>query len=178
MGRDKALLDWGGRPLLEHVCARLSEVAEQIIVVADSAEKYRLRDARVVGDRHPGDGPLGGLITGLAAAKGERAVCVACDMPFIEPRLLSHLARECSGCDAAFAELGGHLEPLCAAYDPACAVRLERQFAGGVRSLQQAVRTMNIRVLGEQEICRYDPELRSFLSVNSPAEYEAALARR
>lgn len=91
MGRDKALLEVAGRPMVARVvaAARAAGAAEVITVGGDEpgirAALAGLGGptARHVPDRHPGEGPLGGLLTALAALAGagaDAALIVSCDL--------------------------------------------------------------------------------------------------
>src|SRR4030095_15536507 len=55
MGRDKALLDWHGRTLLDHMTELISNVTDEVHVIG------RARFP----DRLPGLGPLSGIATAL-----------------------------------------------------------------------------------------------------------------
>ena len=104
MGRDKALLQWNGATLLEHVSAIVREAVGNVTVIG--------RDA--VPDLIPNQGPLGGLLTALSSTEAERVLIVACDMPNLTPELLRGIA---SGkADAVVADTDGRLHPLCASY--------------------------------------------------------------
>ena len=76
---------------------------------------------RVVPDVRPGLGALGGIYTAVVEAPGP-VVCVAWDMPFVSVALVQALAAGLDAHDAMLAESDGRrgVEPLCAAYGPAC----------------------------------------------------------
>ncbi len=91
MGRDKAWVEVHGRALIEHVRARLEQVCAEIIVVANDPAPYQKLTVPIVSDILPGHGSLGGIYSGLHAAQFDRAIVVACDMPFLNPALLGHM---------------------------------------------------------------------------------------
>ena len=64
MGRNKALLRARGEPLVSIVARSVAEAAGNIAIVGDPAI-YGGLGLRVVPDRYPGEGPLGGIITAL-----------------------------------------------------------------------------------------------------------------
>lgn len=103
MGTPKALLPWGGRPLLAHQLAALqkSRVEECIVVLGRDAERLRslvrpiLRPGwktRPVVNPRPDDGKSASIRTGLAAlSRPPDAILIAAvDQP-LEPRLLDAL---------------------------------------------------------------------------------------
>ena len=101
MGRDKAFLDLGGRPLIARVIERLASVCAEVLVVAGDVEPYGELGVRLVEDRFRGVGVLGGLHAGLEAAAHELTLAVGCDMPFLRPDLLRAFARWADGFDVA-----------------------------------------------------------------------------
>src|SRR5256885_8246683 len=66
-GRDKALAEIGGRPMLEGMIELLQSVTRPVKIVG-VAGKYAAFGAEIVEDRWPGEGPLGGIITALEDA--------------------------------------------------------------------------------------------------------------
>jgi len=86
MGRNKALLDFDGRPLIERVIERVQAVCAQVIIVANDADVFARFGLRVVGDVYPGKGSLGGNFSGLQATREQSALTVACRLSLITPR--------------------------------------------------------------------------------------------
>jgi len=92
MGRDKALLDVGGRALIEHVIERARPVASEIMLIASDRPAYARFGLRVVPDRYPQSGALGGIYTAIAEAEYHHCLVLACDMPFVNTDLLRYMA--------------------------------------------------------------------------------------
>jgi molybdopterin-guanine dinucleotide biosynthesis protein A len=176
MGGDKCWLPLGGMTLLERVIGRVALICRPVIVVARVASDYPDCGVRVVGDQWPGAGPLGGLQTGLLAAETARAAVVACDLPFLEPALLEGLIGLGLEWDMVVPVVSGRAEPLCAVYGRDVAQTADLMLRRGERSVhrllaQPALRT---RRVDEEELRRWDPELRSFLNINTPDDYGRA----
>ena len=88
MGRDKALLRVGGRPLAGVVADALSGAgAEQVVAIGGDRSGLVAAGLTVVDDAHPGEGPLGGILTaiGRLAGPGLPVVVLACDLPAADP---------------------------------------------------------------------------------------------
>jgi molybdopterin-guanine dinucleotide biosynthesis protein A len=120
MGRDKALIELDGVTMLERAIARLRPHVREILVIGDPA-KYVALHATTLPDDTPGHGPLGGITTGLRAARYVRLLVIACDLPHLNDRCLLHLKRTLT--DAADAIVAAHdqgMEPLVAAYHKRC----------------------------------------------------------
>jgi molybdopterin-guanine dinucleotide biosynthesis protein A len=113
----------GGERILDRLVRTLTEaLGEPPLLVANAAEAHDWRpDLRVVPDVRPGLGSLGGIYTAVVEAPAP-VVAVAWDMPFVSVPLVRALADGLATHDAMLPESGGRrgVEPLCAAYGPAC----------------------------------------------------------
>jgi molybdopterin-guanine dinucleotide biosynthesis protein A len=117
MGRPKAWLEVGETYLLRHVADRLAPVFSEVMV--SFGEPEQLEEPvpyRVVFDRKPSAGPLGGLEAGLVAARNEVIFVVACDMPYVTQEIAQIAIAAARGCDAAIPRIDGRPEPVCGAY--------------------------------------------------------------
>jgi molybdopterin-guanine dinucleotide biosynthesis protein A len=178
MGADKLTAPLAGIPLLERTWSRVAAVSERVVTVGGPALLAR-HSVEAVADLYPEADSMGGIATAArfaAAAGGPQAwfLCVACDMPLLEPGLLLYLASLEAGWDVVVPRTPAGWEPLCAVYRVTCLPVLEEEIRRGnlrLKSLFGAVRT---RAVGEEELSRFDPELRSFLNVNRPADLARA----
>ena len=96
-GEPKALMEVGGRRIIERVADVLGQVTDDLLLVTNTPTLYEWLGLRMVPDVFPDGGSLGGIYSGLAAAPGEVAFTVACDMPFLSPavaRLVTSRAPE------------------------------------------------------------------------------------
>ena len=178
MGRDKRLLPWGvdaaGRPctLLQSVVDTLAAVADDVIVVAN--DQPDIQGARVVPDAIPGSGSLGGILSGIEAARHERAFVAAADMPFLNLALVRDLLGRLEGHDAVVPIVGNRPEPLHAVYGPAVAAAARTQIARGELKIALAFEGLDVERVPEAELRQLDPDLRSFRNVNTPEDYAGA----
>lgn len=177
MGRDKAWLDLGdGRPIVRRVIDVLREVADEVFLVAND-ERYRTLGLRVVPDRFPEGGVLGGIATGVGAAEHERVLVAACDMPFLSAGVFRLLAQRADGADVVIPKVGDELETLHALYTKACLGAMDRALASGRMRVISFFDDVRVREVGPDELRAVDPELRSFTNLNTPEELEAARVR-
>ena len=95
LGRDKAVEPIDGEPLISRVIRRLEELTDEIVVVVNNSARgaqLPLPDtAKVAVDIYPDSGSLGGIFSGLSNAKNDWGFVVACDMPFLNSDLISHI---------------------------------------------------------------------------------------
>jgi molybdopterin-guanine dinucleotide biosynthesis protein A len=177
MGRDKAWLDVGdGRPIVQRVIDVMREVADEVFLVAND-ERFRTLGLRVVPDRFPEGGVLGGIATGIGAATHDRVLVAACDMPFLRAEAFRTLVEQADGADAVVPRIGGEYQTLHALYTKACLAPIDRALGAGRLRVISFFDDVRVRVLEEDELRAVDPELRSFVNVNTPEEFDAAKGR-
>jgi molybdopterin-guanine dinucleotide biosynthesis protein B/molybdopterin-guanine dinucleotide biosynthesis protein len=170
LGRDKALLPIGGRTLAERVRGAVAEVADRVVVVGKTGERNPLPDLELVLEDHPVRCALAGVVAALAAAGPQRVLVVGCDHPFLVPGLLRRIARLGNG-DVRLVEHDGQLEPLLACWAPARALpALEGRLREGRLSLAGAIHDLEAEIVPEEEVRDADPELRSFININTPGD--------
>ena len=176
MGRPKALLPFAGEILIVRVLKRLSVVTDEQVVVAAPGQDLPDLPARLVRDPEPHRGPVAGLAVGLAAARAPRAFVTSCDSPFLSLDLVRWMLAESAGWDVVVPEWEGRLNPLHAVYATALAGTYRRLLDAGRSRPVDAYPEARVRVVREEEIRRLDPLGRSLTNMNSPEEYERALA--
>lgn len=174
MGRDKALLPWGGTTLLGHALDRLRAVCARVMVLSGPEPRYLDQGAPVLADSVPGAGPLGGLLTALEHAHGAAALLLAVDLPFVPAALLAHLVEAVADADAAVPVVGGRPHPLCAAYGPACLDAVRRRVAGGDLKMTSFWGDVRVRRLGEAELGAFGDPDGVLRNLNTWQEYEAS----
>lgn len=174
MGRDKAWLELGGRPLIAHVADVMREVADEVLVVAND-ERYATLGHRVVPDRYPDGGALGGIATGVGAAAHDRVLVVACDMPFLRADVWRLLIARSEGVDAVVPRTGGEWETLHALYTKACLAPMERALGEGRLRVISFFPDVHVREVPEADLRALDPGLRALTNVNTPEELAAVL---
>jgi molybdopterin-guanine dinucleotide biosynthesis protein A len=178
MRRDKAALVVGGRTLLQRAVDALVEAgACELVLVGAPDRALPGVTARVpvleVSDALPGEGPLRGLEAGLEAATAAVAVVVGCDMPFLEPGLLALLARHTEGGARLVVPVhGGRPQTLCSAWRTAAVEVVRAHLETGERSLQALLGDLEALLLPPEAYASADPEGRSFVNVNTPADLD------
>ena len=177
MGQDKAWIELDGEPLVARVAGVLAQVADEVIVVANDP-RYESLGLRVVRDRWPAGGALGGIATGVGAATHDTVLVAACDMPFTSVEMWRLLLGHAGEADVVIPRVGGEYETLHALYAKACVPHMARSIAENrlrVISFFEAVRVLAVE---EPELRAVDPTLRAFTNVNTPEELAGALLVR
>ena len=136
MGRDKATLVVDGAPLASRGLAALRDAgAVEVLAVGGDAGALAAMGFEVVDDHHPGAGPLGGVLTALAAASHDPVVVLACDLPDVAGTAVTAVLDALADADAVVPTAGGHPQPLLAVYRRRCRWRLASAYAAGERSI-------------------------------------------
>ena len=174
MGRDKALLGWGGATLIDHAIATLEAVCSDVRVLSGLQRRYTDRGRAVVVDVAPEAGPLGGLAAALADAAPRPVILLAVDMPFVPSALLRELAESLGGWDVAVPVIPAGPEPLCAAYAAGCLDAVRAALAAGDRKMTSFWPSVRVLERPAEELARFGPPERMFRNLNDPTEYTAA----
>lgn len=171
MGREKAWLPLGRRPLIDLVIRRLRPAVQRLCIIANARNARQLKrlGAPVLIDLKPDGGPLMGIYTGLLHTQTALNLFVPCDMPWIEWRLVELLLSSCRGDVEAVASL--HPLEAVQPFPLICHVRVCRAIGAlldrGERSLQSLLHKPRTQLVKIEE-----PGLwRSFTNVNTPSDY-------
>ena len=178
MGKNKALLPLPGNQavtFVEYLVSLLKECCSETLIVArdlDQAQKYGFPGVRVTFDERPGIGPLMGLYSGLSAVHTTHALVVAVDLPCVQPALLSFLLSQPLPADTLLVPLV-HTIPqvLLAMYPSSILPVVNEQLLQGRRDLRCLLKLAPVQFIEEAQLLRVDPQLRSFLNVNTPEEF-------
>ncbi len=174
MGRDKALLAWGGTDLLSHSLARLRFVTPDVRILSGSERRYLDRGAPVLVDLVPGSGPLAGVLAALEAAPGRAGLFLAVDLPFVPVALLTRLVELADDLDAVVPVSPRGPEPLCAVYGPACLEPIRRRMARGDLRMTGFWPDVRLREVPPAELVAFGDPSHLFRNLNTPADLEAA----
>ncbi|PKL68293.1 MAG: molybdenum cofactor guanylyltransferase [Methanomicrobiales archaeon HGW-Methanomicrobiales-1] len=174
-GQEKYFFTYQGKTFIERLIETLSQVVDEIILVARDPEQCkrfnRIEGVRCITDIRTGTGPIGGLHAGTLAARGEEIFVSACDMPCVDPRIVTLLFNRIDGYDAAIPCWNPDmLEPLHAVYRRTALVTyLEDHTSFSLRSM---VKGMNTNYISIDEIRAIDHELTTFTNINKIEDLE------
>jgi molybdopterin-guanine dinucleotide biosynthesis protein A len=185
-GRDKGLLLVGGRTIRDRQLTALAPIADDIMIVlafdqARAAQETASRipgaggapETRVIMDRVPACGPLGGIDAALTAARDDLVVVVACDMPFVTARLFSDLLALSHDVDAVVPQTARGYHPLCAVYARRCQRSVASRLAAGRLKVLDLLSDLRVRLVAPEELERLGHGGRVLANVNTPSDYEA-----
>ena len=172
-GRNKAFLRVAGKTILDRLLDNLRPLFAEIVLVTRQPQLYRQIPLRTVRDIYEARSSLTGIHAGLCAIRNPHAFVVPCDVPFLNPALVSLLVRE-SGpqIDVVAPLVDGHLQALCTVYSKTCIPFIERQLENGAYKIVDFWDQVRVRTVSSRRIRAVDPELYSFFNVNTPTDLE------
>lgn len=183
MGRPKESLPIAGTTMLAWQCQTLLSCTEPVVTVGRDPSQPLPKipaEVDVTVDELPGEGPLAAIVAGLKHLRdhhgfGERdaAMTVGCDQPFLTADTVRWLCERLGDANVLMPQANEKLQPLTAIYRIAAlepAIKLLD--SGGRRPREIAVHT-NSRIVTEDELREFDPELRFLRNLNSPEDYDA-----
>jgi molybdopterin-guanine dinucleotide biosynthesis protein A len=172
MGQDKAFLDVGGRPVIERVLAAVASLTDDLFISANDPSRYSQFDLRVVPDIYPDKAALGGIYSAIHAARHNRVLVVACDMPFLNPTLLRYLI-ELAPADVVVPLIEPpQPETLLAIYSKVCLPAIETRLLANQLRVIGFFEEVLVRYVQREEIARFDPNFFSFTNMNTPEEWQ------
>jgi molybdopterin-guanine dinucleotide biosynthesis protein A len=173
MGTDKAFLRLGGRTLLERSLELANRVCETVLLVGN---QQRLRDyGPVVEDNFPGHGPLAGIHAALTSeASQEFNLILSIDIPVMSETFLKYLLKRASDSRAPVTvpRAGGHLQTLCAVYQPSFAAVAEEALRNKRNKIDPLFSRLPITIIEEEEMkaVGFSPDI--FDNANTPEDWK------
>jgi molybdopterin-guanine dinucleotide biosynthesis protein A len=183
MGREKALLEIGGEPLIVRT-ARLIEPLVAEVTVVGSPERYAALGLRTIADQDfrgrdatgPARTPLAGIATALNSTKLPWNLILACDLPYLTAVWLDWLLERsvATGDQALIPRTSQGLEPLAAVYRKECAAPIVAALERGVRKVTDALAGFQMESPRKSEWRGLDPGGRVLRNMNYPSDYDEA----
>ncbi|KAB1441542.1 molybdenum cofactor guanylyltransferase [Pseudodesulfovibrio senegalensis] len=180
---NKAFLKVGSTRIIDRLLAVCTPMFTDIVIACRDTETFALPGVRAVADHFDIRSSLTGLHAGLEAITGDRAFVTACDAPFLHPEMVRLLVRESAPQNGIGPDItiplkeDGYHEPLCAVYSTRCLPHIEAQLRTGNLKITDFFGQMNLKNVPADKLRAADPDLRSFMGVNTPQELEQARKR-
>lgn len=184
----KAAVVVGGEPCLSRVCRAVTAVVPRVIVVAATGQPLPpLPDGvEIIRDTMPNAGPLAGIRDGIVHVLAhdrshvpppQWAFVASCDVPLLKPAVVRLLVETARSSAARFVVplVAGHPQVLAAvlACDLAASIAALAAAGRGPRAVLDdlvARQPSAVRFVTSEEILVIDPNLDSFLDLDTPAD--------
>jgi molybdopterin-guanine dinucleotide biosynthesis protein A len=175
-GQPKALVELGGRRIIDRVVAALTGRVDDLLLVTNTPELYAGLEIPTVPDVYLDHGSLGGIYSGLKAASGDAAFTVACDMPFLHPDVVRLVVERAALGDVVIPRIGKQLETMHAAYQKSCLPHMEERLLAGRLKIVGFFERVRVVEIPEEDVRRLADPARVFMNVNTPEELARARA--
>jgi molybdopterin-guanine dinucleotide biosynthesis protein A len=175
-GEAKALMEVGGRRIVERVRDVLLPHVHEALIVTNTPELYAFLGLPMVADVYPDHGSLGGIYSGLKAAPGDVAFTVACDMPFLKSEVVALVVARAGEGDVVVPRIGAQHETMHAAYAKACLPHIEARLVARQLKITGFFDAVRVVEISEEELARFGDPAVTFMNVNTPEELVRARA--
>ena len=154
MGRDKALVELAGKPLVLRAVLKLRRICADVAIAGGDASLDMF--APVVVDIHPGCGPLSGIEAALAHSTHDWNLFLPIDMPLMPSAVLETCfvgvaLKTLPALAAIVHTVDGRDQPLCAIYHRALLPFIQEALAAGRYKLMPVVREAARRLAVERK---------------------------
>lgn len=174
MGRDKAWVELGGKPLVALAVEKVRQLGVgEVFISGRAGADYATLKCPVLLDLEPGFGPLGGIERALHVASSPLLLVLAVDLPHITDALLRKLTAGCDRLTGVVPKLNGEFEPLAAIYPKRChAIAFDFIAKSRYAARDFAAACLRERAVRQFPVARGDAGC--FANWNSPSDLFAA----
>jgi len=169
MGKDKASLDFHGKPQFVYLFELLKTVCTKVFLSCRKDQSKQFGEQfPMIFDIHDGIGPMNGLLSFFEKHPRKACLLVACDMPFIDKSALLFLIdnRNSANIATAYTSKKDFPEPLLTIWEPTSYNTLNDSFKKGNFSLRDILQKEDCTILKTKNE-------KTLLNINKPEELEA-----
>ncbi len=172
MGQNKAFIQIKGQPIIHRIHSLFKKLFKEIVIVTNQKELFSDLNAKVYEDLIPNRGALIGLYTGLFFSSYPYSFCVACDMPFLNEKVVRYLINQIKDEDVILPKTNDGFQPLHAIYSKNCQGAIKKILEEGKNKILDFYPFVKVKIIEEDQFKNLDPELKSFININTPEELE------
>ena len=192
--QDKALADLLGKPLLIHAIENVEGVVDEIVISVNDEvrkekyteilKKYSLKKVNLVVDEAVShlSGPNVAIMSGLKAVQATYCLTLPCDMPFMQSEVADYLFKEAEGFEVTVPMWpNGRLETLLMVLKRYVALEITDNLCSLKRPRSDDIprgASKLLLVSPVNDIRTIDPELKSFININSREDLLRLQTRR
>ena len=175
-GKKKTFRRVGNEMMLTRIYSLFSKMFKEVILVVNDPKAFVGWDMMVVTDIHPSRCALAGLHAGLFYASNPWAYVTACDVPFVNERVIGHLIDQREpGKEVIIPRTADGLEPLTAVYSRKCIPAIENSLANNNLMIKKFFRQKKIKEIPVSDLKKLDPAMRFMFNINTLEDFEKAI---
>lgn len=167
----KAFIEVEGMPIIKRNLRLMKGLFQDVFIVTNQPELYIHLDTDLLGDVYNIRGPMTGIFTSLVNASEDWVFVTACDMPFIDERVIRYLAGKRHGYWAVLPDD----EPLFAFYSKRLLLSMERAILAEKRRLRDFLGVKKVKYVNRKEIAMICDGERTFVNLNTPEDVKRYL---
>ena len=172
MGKNKAFLQVNGRRIIDRTAELLNKIFEHVILVTNEPLTYSHLNLEIAADLIPESSALVGIYTGLFYAATPYCFVVACDMPFLNRKVIDYMVSLRNGYDVVIPVLDDGYHPLHALYSRRCITPIEQRIRTGNFKVTDFFNRVTVRKVTPKELRALDPSMEAVLNINTPEDLE------
>lgn len=174
MGFDKQFLKINEVRIMDELVYKLKEEFEDIIIITNKPEEYKINEFRIFSDEIKEIGPLSGIHMGLKQSKSEYAYFIACDMPNVDLDYIRYMKEKLINfkADACVAKRDGKIEPFNAFYSIDILPQIEKLMNNNKRSMMGLIDIIEPIFIEEDALKKGNYSFDMFINLNSKEELE------
>lgn len=169
MGRDKGLLDYNGKPMIQYVIDAVSPLADRVLLITQNP-MYKRFGLETFADLIPDLGPAGGIYTALHISEVASNMILSCDIPLITTATLQYIKDQHKDYDISIAALNNKPEPLIGIYEKRCFEKWNALIAQKHSAVHEMIKQFNTQIIELELMKKFNPK--EFTNVNTPLELE------
>lgn len=174
IGKNKAFLEIQGQRIIDQTAKLFQEIFSQVILVTNEPLEYSYLDLEIVIDLIPKSGSLIGIYTGLFYSSYPHSFVTACDMPFLDRKVIEHMISISKNYDVVIPHLNDGYHPLHTLYSKRCMKFIEELIRKDNLKIIDFFNRVKVREVTPDEISSLDPTMKAFLNINTPQDLEKA----
>lgn len=166
----KAFIKVNGEKIIEKNLNTLKNIFKETAIVTNQPDIYFYLGVPMYGDVYDIRGPMTGIFTSLLNAPTEWVFTSACDMPFINGKLICYMASKRDGYDAVVPVFKGKREPLFSFYSKRLLRDMEDSINADKTGLSAFLSNKKVKYVTTREIKKIDSRGESFVNLNTPED--------
>lgn len=174
----KAFITIGKESIIERNLKIMGFLFKEVFIITNQPEAYFSFGMPMYGDIYNIRGPMTGILTSLINSRSKRVFVSACDMPFINQKLIQYISSKGNGYEAVVPKYNGKVEPLFAFYSKSMINSMEDALLRDKKGLHDFLRHKKVKYIASREIERIDREGRSFINLNTLEDVEVYLHQK
>lgn len=171
IGSDKAMLEIGGKKIIEMISETLLEIFSKVKIITNNPVQYKFLGLEMHEDIYKNIGPIGGIHSGLVNSGTEKNFFISCDMPFVNKNLINFIIENSPVNNIAVTKTKDGLQPLCGIYPKSSINKIDELIENSKLSIHGIFNEFNTKIIDiEKEFAGFSEKL--FFNINTLNDFK------